>query len=293
MRDVVIEKEGNNVLQLRKMTRLLDETGEKRLVYITNIREEALEHITVTLPAGNWASYNMMTKELKPVCGVEEDGKIKLTLSFTEGESYVFVCGEAMQEIDMQSDSSKQQVMSDEIVSLEKQGVENCVVEKQVITNTENDLKNIDSSESQKDTFIKIPDIVALAKPVENCLTLDTAALSKDGVKYEEPLAIVGIRDNLLREKYEGDVYLKFTYQVEDIPTKLRFAIEPMYEQVWVNGTEVVPDKEKYWFDKSFATADISALTKQGMNEIVVRVYHKQRDYVYYVFQILSQCICI
>ena len=283
LRDVVIEKEGNNVLQLRKMTRLLDETGEKRLVYITNIREEALEHITVTLPAGNWASYNMMTKELKPVCGVEEDGKIKLTLSFTEGESYVFVCGEAMQEIDMQSDSSKQQVMSDEIVSLEKQGVENCVVEKQVITNTENDLKNIDSSESQKDTFIKIPDIVALAKPVENCLTLDTAALSKDGVKYEEPLAIVGIRDNLLREKYEGDVYLKFTYQVEDIPTKLRFAIEPMYEQVWVNGTEVVPDKEKYWFDKSFATADISALTKQGMNEIVVRVYHKQRDYVYYV----------
>lgn len=260
LRDVVMEKEGNNVSQLRKMTRLLDETGEKRLVYITNIREEELENITVTLPAGNWASYCMLTKELQPICGVEEDGKVKLTLSFTDGESYVFVSEEA--ELDAKVCDS--------------------IDEKQISVHMESDSNNANESEVQN-TCIPVPNVVTLARPVENCLTLDTAALSKDGVEYEEPLAIVGIRDNLLREQYEGDIYLKFTYQVEDIPTKLRFAIEPMYDQVWVNGTEVVPDKEKYWFDKSFATADIAALTKQGMNEIVVKVYHKQRDYVYYV----------
>ena len=305
LRDVVIEKEGNNVSQLRKMTRFLDETGEKRLVYITNIREEVLEHITVTLPAGNWASYSMLTKELKPVCGVEEDGKIKLTLSFTEGESYVFVAGEAIQESDVEVCDINIDVALLEQQVTENQKTHSCVNEtytnlevktsktdatlEEILeetcnsTDIENDLKNIDLNELRQDTFINIPNVVTLARPVENCLTLDTAALSKDGVEYEEPLAIVGIRDNLLREQYEGDVYLKFSYQVEDIPTKLRFAIEPMYEQVWVNGTEVVPDKEKYWFDKSFATADIAALTKQGTNEIVVRVYHKQRDYVYYV----------
>ena len=313
LRDVIIEKDGNNVPQLRKMTRLLGESAEKRIVYITNIREEELENITVTLPAGNWANYSMLTKELLPVCGEEENGNVVVTLSFTDGESYVFVSGEAIQDVDRNERDTnidfgllEQKVMNADSVALKKQVAENCemdvlvqktyttvdvkngerdVMFEEMHSDTEggNNSQKVTSEEMHQDTFIKIPNVVTLAKPVENCLTLDTAALSKDGIEYEEPLAIVGIRDNLLRERYEGYVYLKFTYQVEELPTKLRFAIEPMYEQVWVNGTEVVPNKDKYWFDKAFATADIAALTKQGTNEIVVKVYHKQRDYVYYV----------
>ena len=114
-------------------------------------------------------------------------------------------------------------------------------------------------------------------------MNLDIAALSKDGVNYDEPMAIMGIKDNLLRERYDGRVWLKFTYDVDYVPANLRVAIEPMYDRVTVNGTEVTPDKENYWFDKSFATADIAALTKPGMNEIVIEVNHHQRDYVYYV----------
>ncbi len=131
--------------------------------------------------------------------------------------------------------------------------------------------------------FIDIPCTVKLAETVPNILTLDVASLSKDGVTYDEPLSVMGIKDNLLRERYDGKVYLKFTYDVDYAPEKLRVAIEPMYERVTVNGVEVVPDKNKPWFDKSFATADVAALTKSGTNEIVIEVNHHQRDYVYYV----------
>lgn len=133
------------------------------------------------------------------------------------------------------------------------------------------------------DSFIPIPRTVELRKPVSNILTLDTAALSKNGIDYDEPLSVMGIKDNLLRERYDGRVWLRFTYDVDYAPTDLRVAIEPMYSRVTVNGTEVEPDKTKPWFDRSFATVDIAALTKLGTNEIVIEVEHHQRDYVYYV----------
>ena len=133
------------------------------------------------------------------------------------------------------------------------------------------------------DRFIPIPRTVRLAEHPENVLTLDTASRSNDGVHYDEPLSIYGIKDNLLRERYDGRVWLKFTYDAATVPESLRVAVEPMYERVTVNGTEVTPDKSRWWFDKSFATAEIAALTREGKNEIVIEVNHHQRDYVYYV----------
>ncbi|MBQ2546125.1 MAG: hypothetical protein II557_07540, partial [Clostridia bacterium] len=133
------------------------------------------------------------------------------------------------------------------------------------------------------DRFIPIPRTVRLAEHPENVLTLDTASRSNDGVHYDEPLSIYGIKDNLLRERYDGRVWLKFTYDAATVPESLRVAVEPMYERVTVNGTEVTPDKTRWWFDKSFATAEIAALTHEGENEIVIEVNHHQRDYVYYV----------
>ena len=133
------------------------------------------------------------------------------------------------------------------------------------------------------ETFIPIPRTVRLAEKPENLYTLDAAARSDDGVHYDEPLSIYGIKDNLLRERYDGRVWLKFTFDADHVPAFLRLAVEPMYERITVNGIEVTPNKAKWWFDKSFATADIAPLTHEGTNEIVIEVNHHQRDYVYYV----------
>lgn len=131
--------------------------------------------------------------------------------------------------------------------------------------------------------FISVPNVVRLTEKPVNVITLDTAALSMDGVNYEEPLSVYGIKDNLLRQQYSGTVHMKFTFNLDYTPSTLKAVLEPMYQKVTVNGTEVTPDKGDWWFDKSFASAEIAHLTKPGINEIIVEVNHHQRDYVYYV----------
>ncbi len=237
MRDVVITKDGKNVPQLRKTSRVI---GDERLVYITNVSTDALYPVKVTLPAGKWAALDMNTLETAPLCMSEKDGAVEVTLAFADAQSYVLVSGN------------------------------------DVAAETAADPKPVRE-------FIPIPRTVALTKVVDNTMTLDIAALSKDGVNYDEPMSVMGIKDNLLRERYDGKVWLKFVYDVDYVPANLRVAVEPMYERVLVNGTEAVMEKDKPWFDKSFATADIAPLTKPGVNEIVIEVNHHQRDYVYYV----------
>ncbi|MBQ8333119.1 MAG: hypothetical protein IJX93_05035, partial [Clostridia bacterium] len=126
--------------------------------------------------------------------------------------------------------------------------------------------------------FIPIPRTVRLTEKPANVITLDTASLSKDGVTYDEPLSVYGIKDNLLRQRYDGAAYLKFTFDLDYTPATLKAVLEPMYTRVTVNGTEVTPDKNDWWFDKSFASAEIAHLTHPGVNEIVVEVNHHQRD---------------
>ena len=131
--------------------------------------------------------------------------------------------------------------------------------------------------------FISIPRTVRLTEKPVNVITLDTASRSDDGVHYDAPLSVYGIKDNLLRQKYDGVVYLKFTFDLDYTPATLKAVLEPMYQRVTVNGTEIIPDKSDWWFDKSFASAEIAHLTHPGVNEIIVEVNHHQRDYVYYV----------
>ena len=133
------------------------------------------------------------------------------------------------------------------------------------------------------DKFIPVPDTAKLASPVTNMMTLDIAELSRDGVNYDEALSVMGIKDNLLRERYNGDVHLRFTFEIDYEPRELKFVIEPMFTSVTVNGTPVTPTTDEYFFDRSFATADIHHLVRRGKNEITVRVNHYQSDYVYYV----------
>ncbi len=131
--------------------------------------------------------------------------------------------------------------------------------------------------------FIPVPKKVRLCGDVTNVLTLDICARSDDGVTFEEPMSVYGVKDNLLSERYKGEVHLRFTFDLQYEPRTLKAVLEPMYKRVTVNGTEITPDKNDWWFDRSFASAEIGHLVRRGVNEITVTVDHYQRDYVYYV----------
>lgn len=130
---------------------------------------------------------------------------------------------------------------------------------------------------------IRLNGTFRLAKPVDNMMTLDFAQLSYDGKTYEPARPMILIRDLLLRSRYRGELYLKYTFTAKDAPRAIRLAAEPMrYYAITVNGQAVSLDGE-WWTDRSFRTADIAPYVRAGENEIILHLDYFQRDYVYYV----------
>lgn len=122
-----------------------------------------------------------------------------------------------------------------------------------------------------------------LTERTQNMMTLDFAALSCDGVNWEPVRPVILIRDLLLRRRYAGDVYLKFSFDADALPESLHLAVEPMrYRSITVNASPI-DLTDQWWLDRSFKTANIAPFVRAGRNEIVLQLDYFQRDYVYYV----------
>ena len=136
-----------------------------------------------------------------------------------------------------------------------------------------------------------------LVNAPENMINLDYAELSYDGVVYEKPRPVILIRDMLLRQRYRGDLYLRYSFTVDSMPQSIRAAFEPSrYKSVTVNGTPIEINGP-WWLDRSFTTADVAPFVKPGRNEIVLHIDYYQRDYVFYVLyggvsESLRNCLC-
>lgn len=247
LRDAVITLEnGQNAPQIRKMTRVTD---EGKLIYITNVTGETLDSVHVKLDKsylmhGGIVELDPETLELSPVCGKTTEDGAELILNFEEGQSYLLVPADLP--------FTTENVIPDTIPTIE------------------------------------LPSVMKIAEKPVNMINLDTAELSTDGVNFDEPLSVMGIKDNLLRERYDGDLWLRFTFDASAEYIKsaenLRISVEPMnVKEVRINGSEVYEIPGAWWFDKKFTVYDILPYTKEGRNEITIKLHHWQRDYVYYV----------
>ncbi len=133
------------------------------------------------------------------------------------------------------------------------------------------------------DAAIALKNDFRLTERPDNMMTLDYAEISYDGVTYEKARPIILIKDLLLRARYKGDLYLKFSFDVAELPETLRLAAEPLkYYSVTLNGAPLSLSGD-WWLDRSFKTADIAAFVRSGRNELVMKIDYFQRDYVYYV----------
>ncbi|HIW73934.1 MAG TPA: hypothetical protein H9684_06390, partial [Firmicutes bacterium] len=127
------------------------------------------------------------------------------------------------------------------------------------------------------------PPRAGLADCADNTLKLDYVRISYDGVRYTAPLPIPAAADTLLRRRTNGDVYLKYSFTVRDLPESLAAEIEPMHVQaVWLNGKAIAADGEGT-LEKSFLRADIRNDVRVGENELVCRIEYRQPDTVYEV----------
>ena len=100
---------------------------------------------------------------------------------------------------------------------------------------------------------------------------------------FDKPYSLYGIKDNLLREQVDAEIWLRYRFTVRDVPAKLRLVLDGMgQEAVTVNGTEVSTNGD-WWFDRKFTCYDIAHAVHAGENDVVVKLHHYQRPYVYEV----------
>ncbi len=131
--------------------------------------------------------------------------------------------------------------------------------------------------------IIKLENNFVFEKMPENLMTLDKAALSFDGTEFTEERPIERVRDNLLFDRYKGDLYLSYSFDTTIIPSKLSVVIEkPGVTEVKING-KAVEIGDKFWFDRYFADIDITDKTVIGKNTVTLKYNYFQNDYVYHV----------
>ena len=115
----------------------------------------------------------------------------------------------------------------------------------------------------------------------KNYLTLDMASYSKDGISYTNEYHVLGILDELLNERYEGVLYLKYQFNLNS-PQKIEFYTEDMnIEELFVNGQkrelDMISEVEKNIFG-----LDITKNLLIGKNEVVIKIHYYQKPGVYY-----------
>jgi len=129
---------------------------------------------------------------------------------------------------------------------------------------------------------IKLEDTYNIVKPVDNYLTLDYMSYSKDGTTYTNQQHFMSIFYNLSKENYRGDLYLKYSFKVKDVPSQCVALIEDMHnKEVTING--VVTPKNGTVLEKDLWVYDIAKYIRVGHNEVVVKINFFQSDHVHYV----------
>ncbi len=116
----------------------------------------------------------------------------------------------------------------------------------------------------------------------DNFLTLDKARYSLDGISYGDKYSCMGIFNQLLDTRYEGDLYLKYEFEVEKIPSKISFLSENMNTVCSsINGVNFDYDGVSD-FEKKIYTADITRYVKIGNNEVILKIRFFEGENVYY-----------
>ncbi len=129
-----------------------------------------------------------------------------------------------------------------------------------------------------------------------NFLTVDTLRWSEDGVNYSEPLLCNELCTLLLNRRYEGKLWLRYGFEIAEIPEKMHIVAEKSDSQHLVNGHEIHFDRTLEE-DHCFQSADISPFLRQGENYYETVMNWHQSEATYYalfgegVTESLRNCI--
>ncbi|MBQ9940474.1 MAG: hypothetical protein IJO74_02925 [Clostridia bacterium] len=139
------------------------------------------------------------------------------------------------------------------------------------------------SKTCEKQLVMSLDTNFKIKRNTKNSLTLDYASLSYDNINFDEKYPIMALSDKLMSERQNRTVFLKYTFEVREIPGSIFAEAEnENYKNIWLNGRSIVLDQPGE-LDRSFISGDISAYVKPGINEIVFELDYYQSEQVYYV----------
>lgn len=130
--------------------------------------------------------------------------------------------------------------------------------------------------------ILKLNKEFKIAEKVDNYLTLDFVRYSIDGNNYSTPLFVMAAFDKLLKERYQGDLYLKYEFDIKDIPNHCLAFIEDMHN-VEVKVNDVLIEKNGFAYEKDLWSYDIQKALQKGLNSIVIHINFYENENVYYV----------
>ena len=116
-----------------------------------------------------------------------------------------------------------------------------------------------------------------------NYLALDFACLSFDGAHFEAPMPVAGIFRKLIEKRYCGDITLKFSFDVKDVPETISLLLEDAQKaQVFLNGRAIQFDGVSR-LDEIYSSANLAGKIRPGKNELLIKYKFYQNENVYYV----------
>jgi len=136
----------------------------------------------------------------------------------------------------------------------------------------------------------------AKAKFDTNFLTVDTLRWSEDGVNYSQPMLCNELCKLLLERRYEGRLWLRYGFEIAEIPEKMHIIAEKSDSVHTVNGQKIVFDRTLAE-DHCFQSADISSCIRKGENVYETVMNWHQSEATYYalfgegVTESLRNCI--
>lgn len=128
--------------------------------------------------------------------------------------------------------------------------------------------------------IIDITNRITIKGPEYNYFMMDKFFYSLDGEMYFGQKEIYNIANELMRERYEGDLYLKKYFICDYYMGKAELLIEENDTiEVFLNGEKIEKDRVEDIYNIYSLTGKLVS----DQNELIVKIRHYQSDYVYKV----------
>ncbi len=152
-------------------------------------------------------------------------------------------------------------------------------------------------SMQQKKEIFKLQFQDAAVSFENNFLPVDVVRFSLDGINFSKPMLRNQLFDKLLKERYEGKLWVAYDFEIQEVPEKLMLLAEKGDKHEFsVNGRSVYFQKSCEE-ERALWMADISDYVQKGMNSCsMMLTWHQSQDTYYALFgedvtESLKNCI--